>query len=363
MRSEANGDETTEERRYFLSVLSTFESYREQSIIRIERREKYLRSLPPDHQLWLKRYNEDLESFKKCVHKNADFIPIVVQNAHTIFDNILCNDNTSHSETEVGTLSEGLDKVQSVFKQLMRDWSALGFAERKQCYDPIIEEIELQFPPEKFEIKDVNVLVPGAGLGRLAFEIASRGYSCQGNEFNLFMLIVSFYVLNLCKKVDEFTIYPWIHQYCNNLTAEQQMMSVTFPDVRPMPTPESKFSMTAGDFLEVYSIPNEWDCVATCFFIDCAANVVQFIELIYHILKPNGVWINLGPLLYHYSDVKYEKSIEPSFQVLSEVIKKVGFTMEKIRMGLKTTYCQNPMSMLQYEYNSVFFVCRKNQHS
>jgi carnosine N-methyltransferase len=38
--------------------------------------------------------------------------------------------------------------------------------------------------------------VPGAGLGRLAFEIANRGYSCQGNEFSLFMLLASNFVLN-----------------------------------------------------------------------------------------------------------------------------------------------------------------------
>lgn len=117
--------------------------------------------------------------------------------------------------------------------------------------------------------------------------------------------------------------------------------------------------MTAGDFLEVYGEPDQWDCVATCFFIDCASNVVQFVELIYQILKPGGVWINLGPLLYHYSEIKYEKSIEPSYEVLKEVITNVGFRMEKSQTGLKTRYCQNPMSMLQYEYDSVFFVCRK----
>ena len=44
--------------------------------------------------------------------------------------------------------------------------------------------------------EDVQVLVPGAGLGRLAFEIAKRGYSCQGNEFSLFMLFASNFVLN-----------------------------------------------------------------------------------------------------------------------------------------------------------------------
>jgi carnosine N-methyltransferase len=108
----------------------------------------------------------------------------------------------------------------------MRDWSAMGAAERSQCYQPIIDEIMLQFPEDKFDRLNVNVLVPGAGLGRLAFEIATLGFACQGNEFNLFMLIVSYYVLNHCKKVDEYIIYPWIHQYCNNLSAEHQMTSV-----------------------------------------------------------------------------------------------------------------------------------------
>lgn len=132
-----------------------------------------------------------------------------------------------------------------------------------------------------------------------------------------------------------------------------------FPDVIPVPTKGDRFSISAGDFLEVYTTSDDWDCVATCFFIDCAPNVVQFIETIYKILKPGGLWINLGPLLYHYSDMKTEKSIEPSFEVVRETITKMGFVMEKCQTGVKTKYCQNPKSMLQYEYDSVFFVCRK----
>lgn len=128
------------------------------------------------------------------------------------------------------SLVEGLDKVQSVFKQLMRDWSSLGASEREQCYQPIIKEIVENYPAETCDRSTIQVLVPGAGLGRLAFEIASRGFRCQGNEFNLFMLIVSFYVLNLCSTVDEYVIYPWIHQYCNNHSIEDQMTSARWVD-------------------------------------------------------------------------------------------------------------------------------------
>lgn len=51
----------------------------------------------------------------------------------------------------------------------------------------------------------------------------------------------------------------------------------------------AKFSMAAGDFLEVYSAEeyeDHFDSVVTCFFIDCAHNIVEFIELIHKILKP-----------------------------------------------------------------------------
>lgn len=50
----------------------------------------------------------------------------------------------------------------------------------------------------------------------------------------------------------------------------------------------------------MYTESDEWHCVATCFFIDCAHNVIEFVERIYAILRPGAYWVNLGPLLYHY---------------------------------------------------------------
>ncbi len=64
-----------------------------------------------------------------------------------------------------------------------------------------------------------------------------------------------------------------------------------------------KFSMAAGNFVEIYSDSankEAWDCIVTCFFVDTAPVVMEYIETILHCLKPGGVWINLGPLLYHW---------------------------------------------------------------
>ena len=63
------------------------------------------------------------------------------------------------------------------------------------------------------------------------------------------------------------------------------------------------FSMVAGEFIEVYqNQPKKWDCIVTCFFIDTAHNILEYIECINKILKPNGLWVNIGPLLWHYSE-------------------------------------------------------------
>ena len=71
------------------------------------------------------------------------------------------------------------------------------------------------------------------------------------------------------------------------------------------------------------------DCVVTSFFIDCAHNVVEFIELIHRILKPGGKWINFGPLLYHFAEILRESSIEPSYDIVRSIIEKTGFEFKR----------------------------------
>lgn len=87
-------------------------------------------------------------------------------------------------------------------------------------------------------------------------------------------------------------------------------------------------------------------------------------------------------MLYHFSDLPNEESIEPSYDAIRDVILGFGFDLEVInsifaydifgmftdvssiffqkeQTKVKTRYAQNIKSMLQCEYNSVYFVCRK----
>jgi len=278
-----------------------------------------------------------------------------------IFENV-SHQNKSDTDPRVRPSNVDMDKVQSTLKQIVRDWSKDGEEERSKCYTPILTALCSLYPNHS-EREQVKVLVPGAGLGRLAFEIAKEGFECQGNEFSLYMLFASNFILNKCKSINCFKIHPFVQNFSNNLGASDQMMPVNFPDIDPNMLPEdAQFSMAAGDFLEVYSEPEyvgSQDAVVTCFFMDCAHNILDFVQVIHRVLKQGGVWVNLGPLLYHFSDMKGEDSIEPSYACLKEIVKDMGFTFMTEETGVSCTYDQNPNSMLQYRYNSVFFTAKK----
>lgn len=87
-------------------------------------------------------------------------------------------------------------KVASTLHQLVRDWSEEGAPERELCYTPLLDELVVRLPVTPSNKNKQRVLVPGSGLGRLAFEIACRGYVTQGNEFAYHMLLTGSVCLN-----------------------------------------------------------------------------------------------------------------------------------------------------------------------
>ncbi|XP_019438721.1 PREDICTED: carnosine N-methyltransferase-like [Lupinus angustifolius] len=257
-----------------------------------------------------------------------------------------------------------VDKVRCIIRNIVRDWASEGKNERDQCYMPILEELNALFPNRSKESPPA-CLVPGAGLGRLALEISRLGFISQGNEFSYYMMICSSFILNNSEATDEWTIYPWIHSNCNSLSDSDQLRPVSIPDIHPASAGITEgFSMCGGDFVEVYSDSSQagtWDAVVTCFFLDTAHNIIEYIEIISKILKDGGVWINMGPLLYHFADMygqEDEMSIELSLEDVKKVALQYGFEFEKERT-IETTYTTNPRSMMQNHYFAAFWTMRK----
>jgi len=228
---------------------------------------------------------------------------------------------------------------------------------------------QLQLPADQRFHK--RVLVPGAGMGRLVYEVAKRGFSAQGNEFSHYMLFPSFYILNRTQKINEHTLYPYIHSFSNCRGADSLTRAVQIPDILPYQIPQNvDFSYVAGDFEEIYgALPGNrkghevqdgmWDAVMTCFFIDTAKNIVNYLRIIHRLLAPDGVWINLGPLLWHFeNNSTHDLSIEFDLAEVKRLARSIGFELKEERF-LKSSYVGNAQSMLSHTYDCALWTATK----
>jgi hypothetical protein len=297
--------------------------------------------------------------------------------------------------------SEGdVEKARSCVNQFWREWSQEGEAERIRCFKPIVAALEQEFTSRSSTTSDsdranIKVLVPGVGLGRLVFDICRTGFSVEGNEISYHMLMASALILNETKGTGQFKIAPWALNSSNHVSREDQLRAVTVPDVHPaaelakegasrVPASE-RMSMSTGDFCVVYSrqdYAEEFDAVATVFFIDTAPNIIRYIEAVRNCLKSGGLWINLGPLLWHppprrvhdEDEVAEDErrradvdagigdpgSVELTNDEVIALVEHFGFVIERQEHGtVETGYISNTRSMLQSTYRPSFWIARK----
>jgi len=346
-----------EEARHFKKCISAMKSYKKDFLQSLKDVEINYSNLSQKHKELLPNHLNHVEEIKTCVERNQIYLDLVVE---------ALNCSSAFTKTFPPHTSFDISKVKSTLKQIARDWSAEGDSERQACYDPIIKEIQKYKPLHDPENQIIKVYVPGCGLGRLAWELARLGYCSVGNEFSFYMLFVSNHILNnsagnSATDFHQFKIHPWIDQRCNVKKWQDVSRLIKFPDVFPDDLPhKDRFQMFAGDFLEISDTANEYDCVACCFFLDTAHNIITYLEKIFFILKPGGILVNLGPLLYHFSSMNNEPSIELSYEDLLDVLPKIGFKILKTSW-INSSYTENKLSMLKYEYDCGLFVCQKLQ--
>jgi carnosine N-methyltransferase len=334
-----------------------------------------------------------------------------------------------------GVSAGDFQKVLYVLKNIARDWSADFRKEREASYGRIIRALvrlreerrrrhvmtckqgmvpnarphdldasasrcsESRETGETKEKGDVmNVLVPGCGLARLCVDLVEEGFDVVGNEHSYFMLLMSAFLLNGTTVEDQWTVFPWMMNSSNVLSLHDQLLPCNFPDRLPselVGRPGSgSMGMVAGEFCECFSQCSEkgmYDAVVTCFFLDTAHNVIQYLETIWDVLAEDGVWVHLGPLQWHWSDAKMyegkeEMSIEVGFDAMVEIAKRIGFEFDfdarefdeaiassgnvvrgdpddvdpkTILTHLRVPYMSNPLSMRPQLYDCGFFVASK----
>ncbi|OQV17893.1 Carnosine N-methyltransferase [Hypsibius exemplaris] len=354
-----------EERQHFRTVKAAFRYYRKHCFKKIGRQKTHYLALSSTHRNKLPSLPAHLDALRQCTDVNYQFIlrileqiPFDEPNEPTMEVAAQSPADQTESMPPVGSFQ--MDKVHTTIRMFVRDWSAEGALERHQSYDPLLNAVRKYVPLRDKEGDRAKILNPGSGLGRLPWELARMGYTSFGNEFSLYMLFASNFVLNCCSEADMYKIYPWIGQASNNMSSADKLAGISVPDVSPTDlSPDHCFGMVAGDFLEVFHRDGTWSAVVTCFFIDTARNILEYIEHIYGLLRPGAFWFNLGPLLYHFADRAQEGCTELTYEELKEAIIRSGFVFLEERCDIPCLYVQNARSMLRSEYRCIFFACQK----
>lgn len=323
-----------QEQRYFKNVCDSFRQYamtirnnrnnQDQRIASLPEKQKAV--LPRCLILGTREWENREGCFREAELKNQLFFDSLLQyhgetTSQDFYHRLRQLDGQGLDSSTLWAKDEDIQKAQSVLKSLARDWSMEMAEERSMCYQPILESV-LKYIPRKQNHNFDNsqsisrLVVPGAGVSRLALELSSLGYEVQGNEFSYHMLLASDFILNACSSQHPFTIAPWLgctKNVCQSLDPARQVL---IPDVDPaqMILRQSQeissstlatedlpvFSMGAGEFVSVYSNPSEvgsWNGVISCFFLDTAPSIIEYFQVIYDMLAENGILINFGPLL------------------------------------------------------------------
>ncbi|RCH87336.1 hypothetical protein CU097_001291, partial [Rhizopus azygosporus] len=194
-------DPAESEQVYLIKVITAFASYKRFSLNNNHRRRRDYLSLPEHHKKLIPDFLDKVNKVDECIEHNMTFIRDIVKSANMFLD----------------------PKLDTLFQHVPADKRG-----------------------------DIRVLVPGAGLGRLAFDIASQ--AAKETSFLItWQLFGSHFILNRVKEVNEYSIYPFIHSYSNIKSDLDQLSPINVPDVLPAHLPSTvDFSMVAGDFVEVY---------------------------------------------------------------------------------------------------------------
>jgi SAM-dependent methyltransferase len=245
-------------------------------------------------------------------------------------------DQPPHRVTVVPEESSSYDSASQVMAHITRDWTYFGRLVRQSTYDWCRDQLsDLS--------SGASVLVPGAGLGRLAYDLARDGYSVEANDSSLLMASAAYAILQ--KRVGG-TLYPFLMDFfTNEVDTEQRYEPVVFPDAAMHEDMKANLSYTIGDFEETYSTPSykgQYNGIVTCYFLDTATNIYHYLVTIHNILEKGGVWVHVGPLQWHRNAL-----LHPSANELKGLVESMGFQVKSWSIDLE------PMDYRSEDYATV----------
>ncbi|KAL8725180.1 MAG: hypothetical protein Q9166_007510 [cf. Caloplaca sp. 2 TL-2023] len=369
------------EKKVLFATLDSFRQYRK-NFYALPSSEWKLLSAPPFNFL------STLEQVDDAIDANADIATEILKTGLESFGlNVGSPLEPAHWHGEAK--ASDLDKARSTIRQFFRDWSSEGSREREASYGPVLQDIDVAFA-DISEKGSTKILVPGAGLGRLVFEICKQGYDVEGNEISYHQLLSSSWILNQTEQAEQYTLFPFASDFSNVVSRADQLKMVKIPDVHPATAladndvratkdASDRMKMIAADFAELYSTTKNrkvFDAVATVYFLD-TGNVIKYIQTVYNCLKPGGIWINNGPLLWHGPSHGEERTgslvhnhesasgtnwgpVELSVEEVLMLVSSMGFEIDDKGITHEgSEYIGNSKSLLQNLYRTSHWIARK----
>eukprot|EP00668_Euglena_longa_P033695 GGOE01043303.1.p1 GENE.GGOE01043303.1~~GGOE01043303.1.p1 ORF type:complete len:264 (-),score=64.19 GGOE01043303.1:439-1230(-) len=242
-----------------------------------------------------------------------------------------------------------------LFRSLVRDWSSEGSGERECHYRLLVDHLRTYLPAAATSTERFRVLVPGSGLCRLAYDLSALDLEVEASELSYAVLHCASFLVACAQRGAQHTVHPFLHHIVNNRHRTDQCRPVTVPDAHG--SPSGLLRLRHGHFLSLYADETQsgtWDAVVTCFFIDTAQDVFAYIDAIHRLLVPGGLWLNIGPLSWHFADQLPQPSVELAWDDLRAVIRHRGFHFIA-ETEVPGTYTANPQGLMQQWYTAIFF--------
>lgn len=181
------------------------------------------------------------------------------------------------NEAESSGRSADRVSVSQALKHYVRDWAAEGELERAATFPQILSTLENHYP-QRNATNSPRILVPGAGLGRLAHDIAdlrgtlhdfqvapnqwcvvtnqsSTGFEVTANEWSTYMNVAYRYITSPeASSANSSTIYPYIDWWSHQPTTAELHRPINIP---VMPVDPSSVVLGEGDFTTVFNKPSD----------------------------------------------------------------------------------------------------------
>lgn len=344
-----------------LEALHGFDRYEELIGSEIDRFEDLYKHVPKRHKDLLDsniQYSENFEQPRALIDRNARICQEIVTNGLAFYDISRAELNDFIVEAEKVESKQKQNKqrvhrsrVTDALKHMVRDWASEGHNERNATFSYILEALQSSM----LEAHDTyRILVPGAGLSGLAHEASATFLDVEvtHNEKDAYMNLAYRYVMSLMSTRKTATIHPFLDSWSHLRSRNETVRKIKIP--RSM-SADSDSLLIEGDFTSSFpaSEHGEYDAVATLFFIDTARNIVEYLETIYNLLKPNGTWINVGPLLYGSAPF-----VQLSLEEILTVAEHIGFEFTDKREQ-EVLYNFNTSALYRNAYLAQYWVAKK----